>query len=269
MVAEEIEPAGPAGHAPGSTRFDRTTLRREVLLVFALSLGQSGVYAVVRLLGILTSGAPVSSATAALNTSRAPGRPTLDLVYQLLAIGFALVPVLLACHFLTIGGERPGRVLGIDRTRPRWDLGVGVLLAAGVGGTGLALVVAAHALGISATIVASELPAIWWRIPVLLLSALENALLEETLVVGYLLHRLAQLGWRPWPALAASAVLRGSYHLYQGVPAFFGNAVMGLLFGRIYQLRGRTAPLIIAHFLIDSVAFIGYVFLAGKVSWLP
>ena len=99
--------------------------------------------------------------------------------------------------------------------------------------------------------------------------ALENAVLEETLVVGYLLHRLAQLGWRPWPALAVSAVLRGSYHLYQGVPAFVGNAAMGLVFGRVYQLRGRTAPLIVAHFLIDAVAFVMWTYFHGRWSWLP
>ena len=28
-------------------------------------------------------------------------------------------------------------------------------------------------------------------------------------------------------------------------------------------------PLIIAHFLIDAVAFVGYALLAGHVSWLP
>jgi hypothetical protein len=30
-----------------------------------------------------------------------------------------------------------------------------------------------------------------------------------------------------------------------------------------------VTPLIIAHFLIDAVTFVGYVALAGKVSWLP
>jgi hypothetical protein len=45
--------------------------------------------------------------------------------------------------------------------------------------------------------------------------------------------------------------------------------VMGLVFGRLFQLRGRTAPLVVAHFLIDAVAFVGYAMLAGKVSWLP
>jgi hypothetical protein len=30
-----------------------------------------------------------------------------------------------------------------------------------------------------------------------------------------------------------------------------------------------VTPLIIAHFLIDSVAFVGYALLAGHVGWLP
>jgi uncharacterized protein len=264
-----VDQSGQIEGGVGGTRWDARTLRREVLLVFALSLGQSGVYAVVRLVGILTSGHPVSSATAALNTSQAPGRPTLDLVYQLLGIGFALVPVLLACHFLLLGGERPGRVLGIDLRHKRFDLGLGALLAAVVGGAGLCLVLLATHFGFSAQLVLSGLPAVWWRVPVLLLSAAQNAILEEVLVAGYLLHRLRQLGWGDYPALVTSAVLRGSYHLYQGVPAFFGNAVMGLVFGRVYQLKGRTAPLIVAHFLMDAVAFVGWVYLHGRWSWLP
>ncbi len=63
--------------------------------------------------------------------------------------------------------------------------------------------------------------------------------------------------------------MRGSYHLYQGFGAGLGNAVMGLIFARIYQRWGRVAPLIIAHTLIDSVTFVGYLELVGHVSWLP
>ena len=66
-----------------------------------------------------------------------------------------------------------------------------------------------------------------------------------------------------------SAVLRGSYHLYQGLGGFLGNAVMGLIFGRIWQRWGRLTPLVLAHFFIDAVAFIGWTELAGHVSWLP
>jgi len=64
-------------------------------------------------------------------------------------------------------------------------------------------------------------------------------------------------------------VLRGSYHLYQGLGGFAGNLVMGLVFGRLYQRWGRIGPLVVAHTLIDAVTFVGYVYLAGHVAWLP
>jgi hypothetical protein len=44
---------------------------------------------------------------------------------------------------------------------------------------------------------------------------------------------------------------------------------MGLIFARLYRRWGRVMPLLIAHGLIDTVAFVGYVLLAGHVSWLP
>ena len=70
-------------------------------------------------------------------------------------------------------------------------------------------------------------------------------------------------------SILTAAVLRGSYHLYQGFGAFLGNAVMGVIFGILYRRWGRVMPLIIAHFLIDAVTFVGYAALVGKVSWLP
>ena len=103
----------------------------------------------------------------------------------------------------------------------------------------------------------------------LLLSAFQNAALEEVVVLGYLLSRLDRLGVRPSRAIAISALIRGSYHLYQGIGAFFGNAFMGAVFGILYRRWGRVTPLLIAHFLIDAVAFVGYALLAGHVSWLP
>jgi membrane protease YdiL (CAAX protease family) len=249
---------------------DPQRIKREILLVFAVSLGASAVYALVNLGAALTAGTPLSDLSAHLNAPKAPAtRPTLDLVYQLLGIGFALVPVLLACYLLWIGGESPRGVLGLDLTQPGRDLVRGVVLAAGVGGSGLGLYLLAFHLGASLRVVPTSLGPVWWRIPVLLLSATENAILEETLVAGYLVHRLGQLGWRPWRAVAVSATLRGTYHIYQGFGAFVGNAVMGVLFARLYQRWGRTMPMIIAHTVIDSVTFVGYVLLVGKVSWLP
>ena len=70
------------------------------------------------------------------------------------------------------------------------------------------------------------------------MSALQNGLLEEVLVTGYLLTRLRKLGVSPAYAIAISATLRGSYHLYQGFGGFAGNASMGLIFGTLF-LRWR------------------------------
>ena len=103
----------------------------------------------------------------------------------------------------------------------------------------------------------------------LLLSALQDGILEEVLVVGYLISRLRLLGVSPATAVAISAVLRGSYHLFQGFGPFFGNAIMGVIFGVLFLRWKRTNPMIIAHFLINAVAFVGYTLLAGHVSWLP
>jgi membrane protease YdiL (CAAX protease family) len=118
-------------------------------------------------------------------------------------------------------------------------------------------------------IVAASLPDIWWRFPVLVLSALQDGILEEVLVVGYLISRLRMLGYQPAAAIAISAVLRGSYHLHQGIGPFFGNVVMGVIFGAAFLRWKRTNPMIVAHTLINAVAFIGYTLLAGHVSWLP
>jgi membrane protease YdiL (CAAX protease family) len=203
-----------------------------------------------------------------LNGSQAPGRPLLDLFLQLVSIASGAAPVLLAFYLLARGGERPSAI-GVDRSQPWRDLLRGAVLAALIGGSGLGLYFIAYKSGISLNIVAESLPNVWWRIPVLILSALQNGLLEEVLVTGYLLSRLRKLGVRPARAVAISAVLRGSYHLYQGFGGFIGNAVMGVIFGTLFLRWRRATPMIIAHTLIDAVAFVGYALLAGHVSWLP
>jgi membrane protease YdiL (CAAX protease family) len=104
---------------------------------------------------------------------------------------------------------------------------------------------------------------------VLIASAFQNAAGEEIIVLGYLLRRFDQAGWSPRTSDTVSSLIRGSYHLYQGFGGFVGNVVMGLIFARLYRRWGRVTPLLLAHGLIDTVAFVGYVLLAGHVSWLP
>ncbi|SCG51273.1 CAAX protease self-immunity [Micromonospora inositola] len=246
----------------------RRTLGTETLLVLGLSLGQSAVYAVVSLAAKLSAAGPLSKQTASLNNSQS-ARPYLDLTYQLVGIFFALLPVLLAVHLLARDPGDPARTLGLDLRRPGSDLARGAGLTALIGLPGLALFWAAAQLGVNATLVPAALPHLWWAVPVLILAAVQNAVLEEVIVVGYLVTRLRQLRWRFAAVIAASAVLRGSYHLYQGFGAFLGNAVMGVVFSLVFLRTRRVAPLIVAHTLLDVVAFVGYALLPKSwFGWL-
>jgi membrane protease YdiL (CAAX protease family) len=232
-------------------------IRVEILLVLGLSLGASAVYSIVAILNRLTRGTPLSSQTATLNDSLSD-RAVFDLVYQLLAVFFGLVPVALAA-FLLWRVTRPHLArLGIDGSRPWRDVLAGLGLAVVIGVPGLALYLAGHAIGITVHVQPNALDTYWWTIPVLLLSALRAAVVEEVLVVGYLFARLGDLGWGKWQIILSSALLRGSYHLYQGFGSFVGNVAMGVLFGWLYTRYGRVIPLVVAHFLLDAVSFVGY-----------
>ena len=256
----------PSPPVPGGV--SRRVLGREIWLVLALSLGASGVAAVISFAGVLTSAKPISGQTAVIVGSRAPGRPWLDLSWQVFAIVSALVPVALVGHFLARGGETL-RTIGFDLRDRLRDLGRGTAIAAIIGGAGLLFYIGAHATGANLTVDPSQLPDYWWRIPILIAVSAQNAVLEEVIVLGYLNHRLDQLGWSVRRATVTSSLIRGSYHLYQGLGGFAGNVIMGVIFTWLYRRWGRVMPLVVAHTLIDTAALIGATYLLGKVSWLP
>ncbi|MGH3168948.1 MAG: CPBP family intramembrane glutamate endopeptidase, partial [Trebonia sp.] len=183
-------------HEPNGASRHNKLVRWEIIAVFAVSLGASGVYAFVSLIGSLTARASLNSQHVTLNGSQAPGRPLLDLFLQLVSLASAAAPVLLVFYLLARSGEG-ARGIGVDRSQPWRDLGRGLGLAALIGFSGLGLYILAYKAGFNVNVVAESLPDVWWRIPVLLLSALQNGLLEEVLVTGYLLTRLRQLGVRP------------------------------------------------------------------------
>ena len=250
----------------------RQTLTVEMLLVLGVSLGASAIWSILRIVERLTRAQPLSEQTSALNQSVTPDRPWLDLAYQLTTIGLALVPAVLALYLLgqvaRPFAEAPRHALGLDLRRPAFDLGAGAALAAVIGIPGLGLYLAARSLGLNTQVSAANLAGAWWTVPVLVLAAVQNAVLEEVVVVGYLLTRLEQVGMRlPW-AIAVSAVVRGAYHLYQGFGGFVGNLVMGVVFALVWRRTRRVGPLIVAHSLIDVVAFLGYAWLHDRVSWL-
>ena len=253
----------------GPVQLTRRLLVWEIVIVFALSLGGSALFAIIDLIASLTASKALGKQQALIVGSLAPGRPLLDLVLQLANLLIGLAPVALVCYLLVREGTTPSTAIGLDAREPGPDLAKGAILAAVIGGSGLALYIAAFKLGLALNVVPENLPDVWWRISVLILEAARDGILEEVLVIGYLLRRLDQLGMSPAKAIVVSAVVRGSYHLYQGFGGFIGNAVKGVIFALLYRRWKRVTPLIIAHALIDTGAFVGYAVLHGHVSWLP
>lgn len=238
----------------------------EIAIVLALSLGKSAVYSILSLIVVLTSVKGLTGTTVTLNQTLS-ATPWLDLTYQLLGIGFSLVPVVLCLYLLSAEGN-PFETLGFQ-ARPFWqNTRQGLALAAVIGIPGLGLYFASRQLGLSAQIVTSDLGAYWWTGPVLLLSALGASLLEEVVVVGYLFDRLQKLGRSYWSTILISSLIRGSYHLYQGFGGFVGNFAMGIVFGWAYRKFGRLTPLVVAHFLLDAVSFVGYSWAKTFIPWL-
>lgn len=226
--------------------------KHELWLVVMLSLGASAIYSLLSLLRKVTSEEGLAGSTTVINRPLAEV-PWLDLVSQVASLTLSLVPVLLALYFL----RQDGISLGIV---PRWrDVRHGIGLAAAIGIPGIGLYLAALELGLTSRIVTSTPEDQFWTIPVLLLAALRAGLLEEIIAVGFFMKKVKLIS----PAMTItllivlSAAFRASYHLYQGYSAFVGNFVMGLAFAYYFHKTGRVAPLIIAHALMNSVAFIG------------
>ena len=249
--------------APEDTPPPRT-LRIEIAVVLAVTFGLSAYTALVNLAEAVILG--LSGQSVALNRRQSP----IDFIDFLLNLTFVLQLLAwgaLGLYLLWRSGIGPARI-GLGRFRWKPDLLGGLGLAALIGLPGLGLYVVGRMLGIGVEVVPSALTETWWRIPVLLCLAFANSWAEEVIVVGFLMTRLRQLDVGPGRTLLLAGLLRGAYHLYQGFGAGIGNFVMGLVFGYVWQRTGRLWPLIVAHALIDAVAFVGYALLAGHLGWL-
>jgi membrane protease YdiL (CAAX protease family) len=238
----------------------------EIVLVFTLTLGMSGLRSLLSLLDSLLREEALADQSVALNVSQADNQ-VLDFLRQLLSAVQLFAWGALGLYLLWRAGMKL-RDIGLERRRFAGNILRGVGLAALIGVPGLAFYLVARAVGANLTVVPTTLEH-WWAGLTLTLSAFGNAWAEEVLVVGYLITRLRQLELRENSSLLISAVLRGSYHLYQGFGGFVGNVIMGVVFGRVWQRTNRLWPLVLAHFLIDFVAFVGYAILRGHVAWLP
>ena len=244
----------PATDQPADTR----RIRQEIAIVLVVTFGLSGMRAALRLLSDLMQPVPLNQQQTTLAEHQSD-TSWIDLAMQLCSSAMLFSWGFLALYLL--------RESIFSRWRPKAIL-EGAGLAALIGIPGLVFYLSAVHFGFSKQVVPSTLDDAWWEIIVLLIWSAANAFSEEIVVVMWLITRLQQLRIPPWVALLLSAVLRGSYHLYQGWSAGLGNTIMGLIFGTYYLKTRRVWPLILGHFLIDAVAFVGYSLLRGHLSFL-
>jgi membrane protease YdiL (CAAX protease family) len=225
----------------------RRTLAEETLVVLSLSLLANAVYAILTLFEFPVEGARVASVSQSTMLAR-----------QVLGSLFGLAPVWLVVYLVRRNGEGI-RALGLRADRMRDDVVHGIALFAVVGLAGIGVYLAAVELGVNRFVVPVPPLGHWWTVPVLVLNAIEAALLEEVVVVAYLVTRLRQLGLTESASVGASALLRGTYHLYQGWGGFLGNLAMGALFGTVFSRTRRVWPIVVAHLLLDVGAGLGYI----------
>lgn len=254
-------PVRPSPSAPASSR----RLWWEIAIVLALSVGRSAYFSVLSLAQALTRDVGLGEQTTALN----PGAATVDpwsVVSQVSAHLFNLAPVALVIYLLWEPGRSAFRRIGLDFRLFGRDAGGGILLVLVIGVPGLGLYAAGRMLGVTVHVEAAPLDGGWTAVMLLLFAALRAGLIEEVVFIGYLFDRLRRVGWNTWTIILATAGLRGLYHAYQGFGAILGNIAMGIVFGWVYHRWGRVMPLVVAHVLIDVIAFIGYPLAA---AWWP
>ena len=233
----------------------RKKLLQEVVIVLVVTFGMAGLRSLLRLISSLLAPQPLNEQSTTITAPQSQVN-LIDLALQLCSAA-----VLFAWGFLGL------YLLGIKLPKlscKDWLHGAG--LAAVIGLPGLGFYLAAVHFGLSKQVIPSDLNS-WWEAPILLIYSGANAFGEEIVVVLWLITRLKQLGLAAPTALGASAVLRGSYHLYQGISAGFGNIIMGIVFGGYFLKTGKIWPLVLGHFLIDAVAFVGYAILGDKLGF--
>lgn len=228
----------------------RRTLVRETWFVMLAFLWPAVMAAVVGLVQGATSVGGISDFPTLLHDHVA------NMILGLLAYLPLLAPVPLALHLLTRTGQPPSSI-GLGRPSFLVDTVPGLGLAAASFGVsfGAALILSPllqetkHAV-ITRTVGHVPWYYVFWGIGI---SAV-TAVAEEVFVNGYIVTRLAQLGWSKDRSLLLAVALRTSYHVYYGI-AFVFTIPLGVFVTRSFQKHRRLNRAIAAHFLYDAVLF--------------
>jgi len=207
-----------------------------------------GVLAAVDLLAQHTGGAAVTRFPTIV------ANPVANLVLGVITYVEVAAVVPIALLLLSRTGQGPAE-LGLGRPGWRADIWPGLGLAASGYGVAFVLTILLTAAVGRHSKLLDQVPTghvpTYYIVYGLAMSAI-TAVAEETLVSGYLLTRLEQLGWNPRSALVLSLALRTSYHVYYGL-GFLLTIPLGYFVTRSFQKHRRLTRPIVAHFLYDAV----------------
>ncbi len=193
-----------------------------------------------------------------------PAHPVLGAVLLAVLALADLAPAALAVYLLKLSGGGV-RAIGLDRRQPRTDLArcAKLVLYAYIPAfvlAGLLQSLTPHHDLIGAD---SSHLALVFLLPSLLQSV-GAGVVEEIVVLGFLVHRLEQRGWDGWRLYAVCIAVRVSYHLYYGTGAI-GLALWAGMSVFLYRRRRRLLTFVGAHIAWDSTVFVTQ-FLHGGVQ---
>jgi membrane protease YdiL (CAAX protease family) len=184
------------------------------------------------------------------------GQPVANLILEIVAYLSVAAIVPLALLLLHHTGQTP-KVLGLGVPRFKRDVFPGLGLGAAAFAVEVAILIPFNGFLINHKslvnhVVSGHVPK-YYIIGGIAMSA-TTAIAEEVLVNGYLLTRLAQLGWTPRKSLVLSLILRTSYHIYYGL-GFLLTVPFGFFVTRSFQKHHKLNRPIVAHFLFDAILF--------------
>ena len=266
----EISPSLPPPSL-GTRRPDRlgarpladSKLRRlfgwETLVVLSIFPLGSTIAAITYLLMRVTTGFEISNGSMVID-----GEPGLSLTLSIGIVisGFAAAGLVI---FLLIRNGEGLRSIGLAGHRFRKDLAlllpVWFFVQIIPQTVGSAIVAGAHLPRYS--IVTLPVPVAF--LSVALLKSLQASVVEEIVVLGYLVRRLEQRGWTPTTVVVIAVLVRVSYHLYYG-PGVLPIVLWAIASVVAYRKLRRLMPFIICHFVWDaSISINSYSHLAAGI----
>ena len=215
-------------------------LLAEVAVVFLVTLGTSSIGSAIDLANVLNR-VPTGSNVFLVFI---PGQTALSVTLASLYLLVHVVGVVGLVVYMLFRSRESVRSIGLSLDHKRRD----ILLIIPYALLGLVLLrvgfLAPLAGGTSQSSGPIPVPAPYAWVAVL--RSVEAGLVEEFVVLAFVITRLRQIGVHPIAVIWISALLRASYHLEYGWAAA-GPLLFGVGYGIVYMVTRRLAPAIAVH----------------------